>query len=686
MSISPTGRGGLSHKRPTSFSRFWYGCAYYPEHWDEAILQSDPELIKNAGMNVVRMAEFAWDRMEPQEGRYGFALFDSAIERLGRAGISTILCTPTATPPRWLTVKHPEILRVNSDGVSMEHGSRQHCCHSSPVFRHYSRRITQAMAENFADNPYVVGWQTDNEFNCHFSECHCDSCQAGFRDFLKERYGNIDKLNSAWGAAFWSQTYSSFGDVLTPRPHKPTYPNPAHQLDYFRYISHAVAVFQHDQVEILRKTRAEWFIFHNGIFSHIDYRGLLTQDLDMLAFDSYPQFCYDSSQRRFSHAFSLDCARAWSGNFIIPEQQSGPGGQGDYLHDTPEPGEMRRMTYTSIARGTDSLLYFRWRTSRFGAEEYWCGILDHDNIPRRRYEEARQIGAELSRIGTLILGTSVRVDIAVAAGDFVNQDAHRTLNFGLPAPDSIAGAIHSYCFDMGLAVGCVHPADDLSDLLLYIIPHWVIIDPAWLPNLKQFVENGGILVIGARSGTRDLNNNVIAETPPGVLRELCGVTVEEYGRCNDPENRPLYIKTDAGEIRTQLWYEVIQPDGAETLATWRGRHLDGMPAITRNKIGKGQVLYVGAYLTGAVVQYILPTWIAEAGLKPLWADAPPAVEVVVREKEGSELWFFINHSDEEVHLKTTPEGVDLISGEVSGGSLKLDRNGIAIIQRRRVEL
>jgi len=679
MSISPLGRINLTHKRPANFSKFWFGCTYYPEHWDESILQNDPIRIKEAGFNVVRIAEFAWTLMEPQEGKYDFSLFDKAIKSLGREGISTILCTPTATPPRWLTIKHPEILRVNSDGIPMGHGSRQHCCHSSQIFRQYSKVITKAMADHFADNPYVAGWQTDNEFHCHFSECHCESCQSGFRKFLKAKYGDIDKLNQAWGSIFWSQTYGSFDEVITPRPGNPTYPNPAHQLDYFRYLSHAVTMFQHDQIEILRKSQPKCFVIHNGLFSHIDYRGLFTQDLDVLGFDSYPQFCYDSSYRRFSHAFNLDRARAWSGNFIIPEQQSGPGGQQNYFHDNPEPDEMRRMTYTSIARGADSLLYFRWRTCRFGAEEYWCGIFDHDNVPRRRYKETQQIGAELSRIGPEILGTSIRVDVAVATGDLDNNDAHQTQYFGLPAPDNIAETIHRHCFEKGLAVGCVHPSDDLSDLRLYVIPHWVIINPEWLPNLKQFVENGGMLVIGARTGTRDLNNNVIAETPPGVLQELCGITVEEYSRCNDLNNRPIHIKTGAGEIPIQHWYEVLQPASAMTVAEWRGRYLDGMPAITSNKIGKGQVIYVGTYLTDSVIENILPVWIAESGLKPLWVDTPSGVEVVVREKDGKELWFFINHNDAKVSLKTSPKGIDLITGIATGGSLTLDHNGVAVI-------
>lgn len=680
MNKSPLGREALCHKRPTNLGKFLYGCAYYPEHWDENIIRKDPKLMRESGINVVRMGEFAWALMEPNEGKYDFSLFDSVIENLGKEGIMTILCTPTATPPRWLTIKHPEILRVNADGVSMQHGSRQHCCHSNPIFRQYSQRITQAMSEHFAKNPYVIGWQTDNEFHCHFSECHCESCQGGFRNFLKEKYKDINKLNSAWGTAFWSQTYCSFDEIMTPRPAHPTFPNPSHQMDYFRYLSYAVTMFQHDQIAILRKANPKWFIFHNGLFSHIDYRDLFTKDLDFLGYDSYPQFFYDSKTRRFAHAFNLDRVRAYSGNFIIPEQQSGPGGQRDYFHDNPEPGEMRRMTYTSLAHGADSLLYFRWRTCRFGAEEYWCGILDHDNIPRRRYHEAKQIGSELSHIGPEILSTRIYINTAIATSDFDNNEAHQTLHLGLPAPDYIAGIIYRQCFEKKLAIGCVHPSDDLSDLRLYFIPHWVIIDPTWIPNLKHFVENGGILIIGARSGTRNIYNKVISETPPGILADLCGVTVEEYGKCNDLSNRPIYINFNSNDIPIQLWYEVLKPNNAQIVAKWHGRHLDNMPAVTSNSLGSGKVIYVGTYLTEQILEHFLPLWLESAGLQPIWQDIPDCVEVVVREDDTKKLWFFINHSDGQVSIKNSPEGINLISGIKSGGVLSIERNGVAVIR------
>ncbi len=678
--------GKLSHKRPVALDRFYYGATYYPEHWSAADRELDAERMAQAGFNCVRMAEFAWDTMEPQEGTHRFDLFDETIARLGEKGISTILCTPTATPPRWLSVAHPEILRVNADGVSMQHGSRQHACLSNETFRAYSREITQAMASHFAGNPHVVGWQTDNELNCHFSECHCPSCRTTFQTFLRALYADdIDALNSAWGNAFWALTYSSFDEIETPKVGKPAYPNPAHQLDYYRSISWSVARFQREQIEILRKAQPRWWITHNGTFAHIDYRGPFTEDLDFLSYDVYPFFDPDPDHRPYSQAFNLDHARAWSGNFVVPEQQSGPGGQGTYLHDTPEPGEIRRMALTSIARGADGLLFFRWRTCRFGAEEYWCGVLDHDSVPRRRYVEVFKLGAELKTVGAEVLGTHVRVDVGVAAADVDVYDAHDTMSFGLPSPKQMAESIHAFFMKAGYAVGCVHPSDDLSDLKVFIIPHWAIFSPAWVPNLEAFVEGGGVLVIGARTATKDWHNNVIADTAPGVLQPLARLRVAEYGRQNAPDKRPLAMRFYPGDHRPQSlhWYEQLDMlPGTSTVARWLGRHLRLRAAVSIREIGAGAVMYVGTYLTDDIMTGVLTKLTAvRKDLVPLWPSVPEGVHVVVRQNEEKRLWFLINDGNRMARMQNVPTGIDLLTGKPAPERLYLKSGALAVIKQ-----
>ena len=669
----------LSHLRPAALERFYYGAAYYPEHWDDATRAEDVNRMKAAGFNCVRMAEFAWSLMEPRRGEFHFALFDRAIEELGAQGIQTLLCTPTAAPPRWLSARHPEILRMDANGQPFQHGSRVHANYASPVYRDYSQKITQAMAGHFRDNPHVVGWQTDNEFMAF--EDHSEAMRRAFVEFLRNKFEHdIEALNTAWGTSFWAQTYSNFKEIQTPLG-RPAGRNPAHTLDYFRCLSRVIAEFQAEQVEILRSTNPKWWLTHNGCFPRIDYREI-GQPLDVLSYDSYPFFENDPEKRASSHAFNLDRTRAWTGNFLVLEQQSGPGGTAGYLHDNPEPGEMRRMTYSSIAHGADGIFFFRWRTCRFGQEEYWCGILDHDNIPRRRYDEAVQLGEEFQRVGKAVMGTSVYVEAGIAASDHDVNNADEAYSLGLPSPAKMAEPAHQWLFQRGYAVGCVHPADDIASLKLLIIPHWAVFHPAWVANLEQFVRKGGTLVIGARTGTRDWNNNVVSETPPGVLRKLAGVHVQEYGRRNAPEKRPLFLQLGSQRVSCDLWYEALGADSdVDVLASWEGRHLTSQAAITRRNLGEGQVIYVGSYLTEELVAAQLPELVQASELQPLLPDLPAGIEIQLRENHARKLWFLINHSEDPVHLHQAPEGLDLVTNEAVTGTITLQANAVAVVQQ-----
>lgn len=667
-----------SHKSPIGLKSFLYGVPYYPEHWDEQIRLNDPRLLVEAGFNVVRMAEFAWDLMEAEPGQYDFSLFDETIAAMAKVGIQTILCTPTAAPPRWLSLRHPEILRIDEDGKVQCHGSRQHASHFSATFREHSRAITAAMAKHFCSNSHVIGWQTDNEFHCHFSQDHSPAAVAAFQEFLREKYGdNINALNAAWGARFWSQSYRTFAEIDTPKSYRPTHGNPSQILDYHRFLSHGATLFQRDQVEILRAANPNWWITHNGCFASIDYRGEFTRDLDFLSYDSYPYFDYKTSTRRYSHAFNLDYVRAYSGNFVIMEQQSGPGGQSHYLHDTPEPGEMRRMAYTGMARGADGILFFRERSCRFGAEEYWCGIIDHDNVPRRRYYEAAQLGSEIKQLGSLLLNSHVLCDIGIAGADFDSHYGHLPLSHGLPTPRNVAENLHTFFHKKKHHVGIVHPEDDLGGLRLFILPHIAQFKPQWVEPLEKWVASGGTLIVGARTATKDSNNHVIAQTPPGCLRHLCGITVEEFGKQNDPQSRPLIIACGDARITSELWYERLQPVDADThvIATWQTRHLKGEPAICIRPHGNGHALYVGSYFNEALLD-ALYLWLLQQQLLPQPHGFPAALEVVRRQRDdGSKLTFFINHGDEAVALPIN--GTEILTNTKSG-SLTLLPNDVAI--------
>ncbi|KVK62100.1 beta-galactosidase [Agrobacterium sp. TS43] len=688
------------------------GVPHYPEHVDESYWQRDADRMKAIGFNTVRMGEFAWHIWEPYEGKFDFDLFDRAIDLLGKAGINTILCTPTATPPRWLTQNYPEVLRVDRNGRRASHGSRQHGDTTSPVLRHHSRRITTAMAEHYRDNPYVIGWQTDNELNTTVSESFSDSAALAFRNFLRHKYETIDALNFAWGGHFWATAYDNFDQIVLPFPMAPSYLSPGHVQDYHRFLAAATAAFQRDQVDILRATNADWFIFHNlGNLTDIDFRGQFGQDLDFIGFDIYPML-YDEFRRTGGHAatqaLQLDVCRSYSGNFIVPEQASGLGSQPSFTTMAPEPGEMRRMALSSVARGADGLMFFRWRPAHFGAEIYWMGIIDHDDVPRRRYEEARHFASDIRKIKDRLLGTSVRIDVGIAGADFDNQEAHKTYPIGLPSPLEDATLLHRHCYKRGISCGFIHPEDDLTHLKVLYVPHWVMWNQKWTQKLEAFASNGGIVIVGAMTGTRDVNNHIIREQAPGgALAKLTGIRVEEFGRItatggeglfqrSAPE-AGLYVPPDLPPssssdrkysleiggrlIEAEHLYELVEiGDDVEVIGTWANRFAKGRAAITSRKVGKGRVVYVATYLTEALAAILEEVVLADAGVAPLVADLPAGIEVAMRQAADRKLLFVINTLETEQKIAPLPQGKDLLSGRQMTAGETLEPYGCRVIE------
>jgi beta-galactosidase len=710
--MKPRPRKPLSVWRPLNLDDFLLGVPHYPEHVDQSYWARDAERMAAAGFNTVRMAEFAWHILEPHEDHFDFALFDKAIDILGQHGIKTILCTPTATPPRWMTARYPEILRVDPNGRQMSHGSRQHGDTTSPVLRRHSQRITKAMAAHYRDNPHVIGWQTDNELNTTVSESYSPSALIEFQKFCQAKYQTIDALNFAWGGDFWATAYQSFDQVVLPMPMNPTFSSPGHVQDYHRFLAFATALFQHDQVEILRATNPDWFIFHNlGNLADIDFRGQFGQDLDFIGYDIYP-FLYDEMRRGGGHAatqaFHLDQCRSYAGNFIVPEQASGLGSQPGFSSMAPEPGEMRRMAMTSVSRGADGLMFFRWRPAHFGAEIYWNGILDHDDVPRRRYEEAKQFATDIHRIKDDLLGTVVRMDIGIAGADFDNQEAHKTYPIGLPSPLQDAQLLHRACYKAGIACGFIHPEDDLSRLKALYVPHWVMWKDEWNAAVEAFVENGGTLVLSAMTGTRDENNHVIRTQAPGLaLARLAGVRVSEFGPLAAPDaggllqgwkegsmgsyqpanrapatsaTRKYTFTVGNREFAAGHLYERLEPDAdTEIIGRWSNRFLDGEALLTRRRHGKGQVLYLGTYLTEDLSVALRDMLVTQADVRPFVEDLPDGLEVCLREADDRKLLFVLNTTHEALAV-TLSSGTDLLTGKAVEKSVTIEGYGVMVIR------
>jgi beta-galactosidase len=643
---------------------FYFGADYYPEHWPEARWTEDARLMAEAGFNVVRLAEFAWSRMEPEDGVYDFAWLDRAISILSEHDIRVVLGTPTASPPPWLMAKGPELFLVREDGRRVTFGNRREYCPNNPAYHDHTRRIVARMADRYGDHPSVIGWQVDNEFG---ARCYCPTCRGGFQEWLRRRYGSLDELNERWGTVFWGHEYTDWEQVPVPVETSES-PNPGLALDFGRFASDSYVAYQQMQVDILREKCPEHFVTHNLMgfgYDRIDYFDL-ARELDFVAWDIYPRGFWDpyAAVDPSGVALSADTMRGLKGqNYWVMEQQSGPSGW-ETMSVMPRPGELRLWAYQSIAHGADGIVFFRWRTCRFGTEEYWHGVLDHHGIPGRRYAEIKQMGTELKRIGDQIHGTCLKPQVAM----LLSYDSRFAFQIQPGHPQfSYSGHFHHIyraLHGRNVPADIVAPAGDISSYRFVIAPALHVVPETVAANLRQFVEHGGVLMVTPRSGVKDKYNAVVNQRLPGLLAELCGVEVEGYDTLPEGAGNPLEFALPnlAGQrASARLWCDVLKSKATTVVARYAQDYYAGKPAITLNRVGQGWVVYVGTFGEEALYE-ALADWLLElAGVDPLPA-APQGVEIAERWQGDRLLLFVLNHTDEEQQVSLDVACLDLLEG------------------------
>ena len=585
--------------------------------------------------------------------------------------------TPTATIPAWMAVKYPHVMATHDRMTRRPFGIRKDYCVLQPDFDRLAMRIVEQIARHYARDKRVIGFQTDNEFGA--SRCRCDVCLEHFRAFLRKRYKTIARLNKEYGSWFWGAVYNGFEEVDWPAT---DYPNPSHGLDLNRFASQVDIDHQLKQIRVLRKVAPGKPITHNlmGLFSKLEYYQF-SRDLDFVSWDSYPG---NDTQDRFSEE-ALAHSVMWSlkqANFLVMEKQSGPGGWTAYAPATA-PGEMSMLAWQSIARGADGISYFRWRTSVSGQEQYWHGILNHDNVPRRRYREVAATGRQVARLSDAILGTVPVADVGIYnnyeqiwATEHQPQNGENPVHFGAVMRE-FAAALGP----LGVDFGSFADGQKLSRFKLLLCPPLYLSDPKLVSALTAYVRGGGHLVLTARSGVKTVNNKNLMQPLPGPFARLAGVEVDEYAVV--PANADWRVELPQGSLKTQRIREHLLPArGTEVVGVHRGDYMDGLPAMTRRRFGKGQVWYVGTLPTAPDWRTLLQTVLAEAGVG-YRTDLPQGVEVARRAGKGKFLTFVLNHTGKPQCVNLSEPSLDLLTGRRGVGPLALDAYGVAVLDGRR---
>lgn len=659
---------------PSIADGFALGGDYSPEQWPEEVWQEDVALMRRAGVNSVNLGVFSWGLLEVADGEYDWGWLDRAMDLLHENGIGVNLATPTAAPPMWLLQAHPEIATVDEFGVRTSQGGRLAWSPSSATFRRFALRFVRALAERYGSHPALRLWHVSNEIGNENARCYSDETALAWQSWLEARFGSIDALNQAWGTAFWGHHYTSFSQVLPPR-HARTSHNPGLLLDFERFTSDALLGHYLAERAVLREVTPDIPITTNFMIMNnpgvADYRRW-AEEVDLVANDHYTIGA--DPERHGELSFSADRARGVAQGrpwLLIEHSTSAVNWQP--VNRAKSAGELARNSLAHIARGADGALFFQWRVSAAGSEQFHSGIVPHAGADSKIYREVEALGAVLRAIAPVAGSTVERARVGILF-DWESAAAWRSGN----KPTRSIGyldlplALHRALTRRGIAAEVVRPQEGLDGFDLVLVPTLYLAAPGVAEQLGEFARAGGHVLVSYLSGIVDDANRVITGGYPGAYRDLLGVRVEEFYPLFEGES----VSLDSGATAT-TWTELLRAEGAEVLARYATGELAGHPAVTRARVGAGSATYLSAGLDAAGIQSLVDDLVALAGVAPV-AVVDEGIEVTRRRSADRSYLFLINHTGEDLEARAS--GTNLVSGAVHSGVVPVAAGAVVVLE------
>ena len=676
----------------------YFGVDYYPEHWvypyagtpeaPEARWAEDIDLMKAAGVNVVRMGEFAWGLFEPEEGRFCFDWMRRAMDLFQAADIKVVLGTPTAAPPLWLARKHPDILPLDERGLRKHPGTRRAYCLNSDTYWEYSRRIVRAEAQALGQHPQLIAWQIDNGLGGHDTvQSFNEEARRDWHAWLRAKYETVERLNDLLGASFWTQRFSCFEEVPMPQ-RAPTLHNPALIVDWLRFSSDTLVAYLKMQADLLHEITPQLPVTNNlralsRDFDHFDAAAVL----DFVSLDSNAAVKSRSGELAMEYdmmrSLKKEAVRTPNGDagFWCIEQKAGHVDWQD-VNSLVRPGVVRLFTHQLISRGASGVLYFLWRQPRIGPEKFYGGVLGHDGQPGRVYREIQQIGLEVRKLSPVLQGSRVAAEVCLLfshENDWsLRHTRQPTTAFNLRAHlELFYHALH----DRNIPVDFARPTEDLSRYKLVIAPSLQLLAGGEADLLKLYVQNGGTLVATCNTGLVDEHHMAPDTGYPHDLTDLFGLEVTEFDVLPPGEDNHLSFKGGFATTHlhpAQLWCDLIEPRDCQVLATYAKDFYAGRPALTLNLFGQGKAVYVGT-VSHQPFYYDIISWLRQlCGLHPL-LKVPDTVEVSMREKGGHKIFFLLNHQNSPVRISFYKPMHDFLTGKTFTGNFDLPPHGVLVL-------
>lgn len=648
------------------------GAAWYPEQWPEERWEEDLKLMEAGNLKVVRIAEFAWARMEPAEGKYDLDWLERAIALAAKHHIVSVVGTPTATPPAWLTQKYPDTLRVEPDGQRVTHGNRAHASVSSPRYREFCRQITEQMARRFGRNPNVVGWQIDNEYGYALMS-YDDITRQKFRDWLKAKYQTLANLNKQWTTQYWSQVYDNWSEIPIPIGGH----NPALMLEWKRFVGHEWTEYQQNEIDVIRKyAEPRQFITGNfmGFFDGFDHYQI-TQSLTFSSWDDYVGSGHvDPASNGLTHDLTRGYQRK---NFWIMETQ--PGAVNWHaVNNFLNRGEARARAWLAVGHGADDVNYWQWRSALNGQEQYHGVLVGPDGTPVPFYDEVKQTAGEFAQVQASFRDTVPVSDVAF----LYSYDSHWAIQFQRHTKDyDDIGLLKNYyraIRRLSQSADVISGYAPLDSYKLVVAPSLNVVPKDMAEHLLAYVRNGGHLVLGPRSAMKDEFNGLLQQRQPGFLSDALGGRVEQYYALENS----VPISGAWGSGNATVWAEQLKGNAsdAEVLLKYGKSNgwLDDQAAAIAHPYGKGRITYIGAVLDDKLMAAAAEWMIQESGVKPVLGAVPDGVEVSCRAGGGKQVCVLINFADENRSV-TLPRSMKLLLANKQGGMVDLPPYGVEIL-------
>jgi beta-galactosidase len=668
-----------------SVSQLLYGVAYYDEYMPYERLDKDIQMMKEAGINVVRIAESTWSTVEPQDGVFDFTHIDRVLNAMQKAGIKVIVGTPTYAVPTWLVKKYPDVLAVTSQGQN-QYGPRQNMDISNKNFRLYAERVIRKIMDHVKDHPAIIGYQVDNETKAYNTAG--PEVQKLFVEYMKDKFVSLDNINKSFGLDYWSNRINSWEDF----PSMTGSINASQNAEFAKfqrklvsdYLGWQVAIvneYKHPRQFVTQNFDFEWRGFSYGMQPEVDHF-TAAKALDIAGVDIYHPSQDELTGTEIS--FGGDVARSMKSgeNYLVIETEA----QG-FAQWVPFPGQLRLQAFSHLASGANMVEYWHWHSIHNSAETYWKGLLSHDFEPNPTYEEAKTIGRDFHRLSSQLVNLKITNKVAII---FSNEalTAFNQFKFGWGSTVSyndILRGMYDALYRMNVGVDFVDPSSpDIEDYKLLIVPALYAASDSLLERLNQYVKNGGHIVYTFKSGFSDQNVKVRTCQQPGIISEACGIN---YSQFTVPQN--VSLKGDPFEVgsennKVNTWMELITPTTAKALAYYDHPVWGKYAAVTQNNYGKGTATYIGCITSNPVMEKILANEVKNAGL---WGEAQRLYFPVIT-KEG------INEGGKTVHYlfnySSTPANVNysfksgrelLLNNTINKNSVVLlDPWGVSIIE------